>query len=139
MSLIDANALINRIDNRQPMSIEFRKTFNTMRRPLMTTWPAFTEATYLLYGIGGWPMQRKLWDYILRGLVKFHLPDHDEEQRIVDIMERYRDRPADLADASPGTRPKRLDDSQHIDARLGLIHLSVQRQPRLRGFALRQP
>ena len=57
-------------------------------------------------------MQRKLWDYILTGLIKFHLPDHNEEQRIATIMERYRDRPADLADASLIAAAESLDDSR---------------------------
>jgi predicted nucleic acid-binding protein len=100
LSLIDANGLVNLVDSRQPLSTVFRAAFNTLRRPVMTTWPAFTEAAYLLFGIGGWPLQRKLWDYILRGLVRFHLPDQEEEVQIVNIMERYRDRPADLADAT---------------------------------------
>ncbi len=112
MSLIDANALVNLVDREQPMSAEFRRTFNTLRRPLITTWPAFTEATYLLFGIGGWPMQCKLWAYILKGLIKFHLPDHDEEQRIATVMEQYRDRPADLADASLIAAAETLDDAR---------------------------
>lgn len=112
MSLIDANALVNLVDARQPMSVEFRRTFNILRRPLITTWPAFTEATYLLFRIGGWQMQRKLWDFIIKGLIKFHLPDQHEELRIICIMERYRDRPADLADASLVAAAETLGDSQ---------------------------
>jgi predicted nucleic acid-binding protein len=100
VSLIDANGLVNLVDSRQSRSAEFRSFFTTLRKPVATTWPAFMEADYLVFGIGGWPLQRKLWDYILLGLVRFHLPDHQEERRIVEIMERYRDRPIDLADAS---------------------------------------
>jgi len=57
-------------------------------------------------------MQRKLWDYILTGLVKFHLPDNNEEQRIAALMEQYRDRPVDLADASLVAAAETLNDSR---------------------------
>jgi len=100
VSLIDANALINLVDQGQPRSAEFRAAFNTLRRPVVTTWPAFTEAMYLVFGIGGWPLERKLWDFVLLGLVTFHSPDEAEARRMVELMERYRDRPMDLADAS---------------------------------------
>lgn len=110
MSLIDANALVNLVDHAQPKSALFRATFNTLRRPVITTWPAFTEAMYLVFGIGGWPLQRKLWDYILLGLVKFHFPDPMEERRILELMERYRDRPMDLADASLVAAAETLED-----------------------------
>lgn len=110
MTLIDASALVNLVDRYQPLSADFRSHFNTLRRPLHTTWPAFTEADYLLFGIGGWPLQRKLWDYILGGLIQFHVADRDEEQRIVALMERYRDRPAGLADASLIAAAESLDD-----------------------------
>ena len=55
---------------------------------------------YLLAGIGGWPLQSKLWNYIENGFVRFHFPDTTEERRIAELMERYRDRPMDLADAT---------------------------------------
>lgn len=110
MSLIDANALVNLVDKAQPEIALFRSTFNTLRRPVITTWPAFTEAMYLLFGIGGWPLERKLWDYILLNLVRFHFPDAAEERRIVELMERYRDRPMDLADASLVAAAEALED-----------------------------
>ena len=112
MSLIDANAFVNLIDQNQPRSAEFRAVFSAMRPPLTTTWPVFTEAMYLLLGIGGWPLERALWDYVLKGVVRFHFPDGAEIQRIADLMERYRDRPMDLADASLVAAAETLDVSR---------------------------
>jgi uncharacterized protein len=100
LTLIDANALVNLVDRNQPRSSEFRRTFNRMRRPAYTTLPAFTEAMYLLFGIGGWPLERRLWDFVLQDLVRFHLPKDAETRRTAELMERYRDRPMDFADAS---------------------------------------
>ena len=110
MSLIDANALVNLVDQSQPRSAEFRLLFNTLRRPLLTTWPAFTEAMYLVFGIGGWPLVRKLWDYILLDLVRFHFPEEAEIRRMAELMERYWDRPMDLADASLVAAAETLND-----------------------------
>lgn len=110
MSLIDANALVNLVDHAQPRNAEFRTCFNTIRRPLLTTWPVFTEAMYLVFGIGGWPLERKLWDFILLDLVRFHFPDAAETRRMVDLMDRYRDRPMDLADASLVAAAETLND-----------------------------
>jgi predicted nucleic acid-binding protein len=110
LSLIDANALVNLVDQAQPHSEKFRTLFNTLQRPVVTTWPAFTEAMYLVFSIGGWPLERRLWDYILLGLVHFHFPDEAETQRMVELMERYRDRPMDLADASLVAAAETLND-----------------------------
>jgi predicted nucleic acid-binding protein len=110
VSLIDANALVNLVDQGQPRSAEFRTLFNTLRRPVVTTWPAFTEAMYLVFGIGGWPLERRLWDYVLLGLVSFHFPDEAKARRMVELMERYRDRPMDLADASLVAAAETLND-----------------------------
>jgi len=96
------------MDNFEAQS--FVPPFNTLQRPVVTTWPAFTEAMDLTFGIGGWPLERKLWDYVLLGLVHFHFPDEAEMQRMVVLMERYRDRPMDLADASLVTAAETLND-----------------------------
>lgn len=67
---------------------------------MLTTWPAFTEATYLLGAGGGWPAQAQLWRLIQRGTLQ--LADLSEPliERMARLMERYADLPMDLADAS---------------------------------------
>lgn len=110
--LIDANALVNLVDSGQPHSAEFRTLFASVTHPAITTWPAFTEAMYLLAGIGGWPLQRQLWDYIENLFVRFHFPDTTEEKRIAELMERYQDRPMDLADATLVAAAETLNDTR---------------------------
>jgi predicted nucleic acid-binding protein len=65
---------------------------------------------YLVFGIGGWPLERRLWDYIQLGVIRFHFPDEAETHRIMELMERYRDRPMDLADASLVAAAETLND-----------------------------
>ena len=55
---------------------------------------------YLVYQIGGWPLQRNLWEYIEEGVLHLHSPDETEQKRMRQLMEQYQDTPMDLADAS---------------------------------------
>ena len=100
MTLTDTGALVALVDERQPQNARCRTTFKNLILPLITTWPAFAEAIYLLGRIGGWPLQNNLWKYVEDGILVFHIASKDEPSRIRALMEQYRDRPMDLADAS---------------------------------------
>jgi predicted nucleic acid-binding protein len=100
VTLTDASPLVALIDKRQNKNALCRATYETVPLPLLTTWPAFTEAMYLLFGIGGWPLQRQLWEYVVHGVLRFHFPDENEGSRMMELMLKYKDRPMDLADAS---------------------------------------
>jgi uncharacterized protein len=67
---------------------------------LVTTWPCFTEAMYLVGRVGGLPVQDKLWEYVADGLVVLHVPAPGEWERMRTLMQQYGDAPMDLADAS---------------------------------------
>jgi predicted nucleic acid-binding protein len=66
---------------------------------MVTTWPAFTEAMYLL-GRGGWYPQSLLWQLVLGGDVELGTIEAPGLARIHALMQQYRDTPMDLADAS---------------------------------------
>jgi predicted nucleic acid-binding protein len=55
---------------------------------------------YLLGRIGGWPLQRNLWQFVESGTLIFHASSTAEQVRMRALMEQYHDRPMDLADAS---------------------------------------
>jgi len=67
---------------------------------MLTTWPCFTEAMYLLGQTGGWRFQATLWALRANGRLKLHELSSSEADRIAALMEKYRDTPMDLADAS---------------------------------------
>lgn len=100
MTLTDAGALVALVDKNQPQSARCRATFATLSLPLITTWPAFTAAMYLVYRVGGWPLQRNLWEYVEEGVLQLHSSSETEQKRMRQLMERYCDTPMDLADAS---------------------------------------
>ena len=68
--------------------------------PLLTTWPCFTEAMYLLFRAGGYPAQASLWQMRSSNQLGLHDLTVYEVDRMVSLMDKYRDTPMDLADAS---------------------------------------
>lgn len=78
-------------------------------RPLLTTWPCFTEAMYLAYRAGKFPMQERLWRLRLTGRVQIHGSGPEEADRMEELMRQYRDTPMDLADASLVAAAETLD------------------------------
>lgn len=76
--------------------------------PLVTTWPCFTEAMYLVFRVGGYPAQVALWGLHTAGTLMLHAPTGDEVARMVELMGKYRDAPMDLADASVVATAERL-------------------------------
>jgi predicted nucleic acid-binding protein len=68
--------------------------------PLLTTWPCFTEAMYLLGAVGGYQYQAALWNLHAGRRLALHELTAAEADRMAALMERYSDTPMDLADAS---------------------------------------
>ncbi len=68
--------------------------------PLVTTWPCFTEAMYLLGRDGGYPAQELLWQLRASGGLLLHETNGAETDLMRELMTTYRDVPMDIADAS---------------------------------------
>lgn len=100
MTLTDAGPLVALIDADEADHELCRFALAELRLPLLTTWPAFTEAMYLLGQAGGWPGQEALWRLVLRNDLVIAPPSAAANQRAAELMERYADRPMDLADAT---------------------------------------
>jgi uncharacterized protein len=100
VTLTDAGPLIALIDSGEPDHERCRSTLEQLEFPLLTTWPAFTEAIYLLGQAAGWRGQDALWTMVRRGALTFAELDATLPLRCAQLMERYHDHPMDLADAS---------------------------------------
>jgi len=96
--LVDAGPLVALIDRSDSYHQACREALATIRNPLRTVWPAFTEAMYLLRTSA--QAQRALWDMINVGGVRFLEIGHDDCPRMRELMWKYRDLPMDLADAA---------------------------------------
>jgi hypothetical protein len=91
-------ALINRNDPNHVVCIAAARRLPA--GPLITTWPCFTEAMYLLFQAGGYPAQAELWRWRAAGRLGLLDPAESETDRMALLMDKYRDRPMDLGDAS---------------------------------------
>lgn len=69
-----------------------------IRAPLVTVWPAVTEAMYLLSFSP--QAQQALWDRLAADTPRLLTLDRHDVARLKELMWKYRDLPMDLADAA---------------------------------------
>lgn len=100
MILTDAGPLVAIFDRGERWHQACVDCLDELSGPLLTTWPAFTEAMYLLGATGGWAAQAALWSLETEGKVEIAEQDQDDRRRMEALMAKYHDRPMDLADAS---------------------------------------
>jgi predicted nucleic acid-binding protein len=98
--LCDAGALLCLVDRTQPQHNAYRTTIIGLAKPLVTTWSGLTEAMYLALHRGGWAMQKQLGQLLLDKLLVIWEIQENDYARLLELMEKYRDRPMDLADAT---------------------------------------
>ncbi len=109
MTLCDAGPLVALIDRDD--ANHARRVAALQQLPaggLLTTWPAFTEAMYLLGRAGGLQAQDALWGYLADGLLRLLAPEPHGFERMRALMRQYEDTPMDLADASLVVAAERL-------------------------------
>ena len=100
MTLTDACPLIAIIDADEPDHDACLAALDDLALPLVTTWPAFTEAMYLLGQAGGIAGQRALWRLLHTGRLAIAELSTSALDRSAQLMDKYADRPMDLADAT---------------------------------------
>ncbi len=100
MILTDAGPLIALVDKGEPDHDACVACLPNLSGPMVTTWPAFAEAMYLLGEAGGWRAQESLWSMLQEGDLEIAFQSSDDYERMRALMHKYRDQPMDLADAS---------------------------------------
>lgn len=63
---------------------------------------------YLLFRGGGFPAQEELWQWRTAGRLVLHDLTAPEIERVAELMNKYHDRPMDLADATLVAAAERL-------------------------------
>ena len=96
--LVDAGPLVALIDRGDDHHQRCVDALRGIRDPLMTVWPAVTEAMYLLGP--SWPAQAALWEMVESEAVALLPLDGDDVPRMAELMRKYKDLPMDLADAA---------------------------------------
>ena len=100
MTLTDAGPLIALIDADEADHQLCVDTLRQLTGPLVTTWPAFTEAMYLLSRAGGAAGRRALWTLVFSDRLQISELSRTALERSAALMDKYADRPMDLADAT---------------------------------------
>lgn len=98
MILTDAGPLVALVDRGEPDHAKCVDTLAKLPGTMLTTWPAFTEAMYLLGDAAGWEAQEVLWRIQRRGDLVVEMPARLD--RAEELMRRYRNLPMDLADST---------------------------------------
>jgi predicted nucleic acid-binding protein len=100
VTLTDAGPLIAIIDADEPDHVACMEALDQIVIPLVTTWPAFTEAMYLLAGAGGIRAQRAFWRLVRTDRLAIADLSPSAVDRSARLIDQYADRPMDLADAT---------------------------------------
>lgn len=100
MILCDAGVLLCLVDRTQPQHKAYQRAVIQLDPPLLTTWSCLTEAMYLALHRGGWTMQKQLGQLLLSKLLMVYEVQESDYSGLLELMEQYRDRPMDLADAT---------------------------------------
>jgi predicted nucleic acid-binding protein len=130
--LVDAGPLIALIEPTDRHHHRCVAALKTLTDPLITVWPAFTEAMYLLGESER--SQDALWGMVESGGLDFAELTADDASRMRELMHTYRDQPMDLADAALVAVAERegLRRVFTLDRR----HFEVYRLKRRRRFAI---
>lgn len=98
MILVDAGPLIALIHIDDEHHLRCRDVLASLREPMLTVWPAFTEAMHLLgFSHSG---QDALWAFLESDALRMADLTVDDCRRMRELMKKYRDLPMDLADAA---------------------------------------
>jgi len=101
MILTDAGPIVALLDADDPHHAACLTAAQSLpAQPMLTTWPCFAEAMYLLGAACGYRYQNELWHLWQTQRLLLHELLFAEVQRMPALMEKYRDTPMDLADAS---------------------------------------
>jgi len=99
--LTDTGPLVAILDRRDPQHEASLAVLGGLPRgPLLTSWPCFTEAMYLLGAVGGQRYQGSLWRLRRDGRLTLLDLTPTEVDRMDALMAQYANVPMDLADAS---------------------------------------
>lgn len=130
--LVDAGPLVALLDRADAAHESCVAELKTIAGPLVTVWPALTEAMYLLGS--SWLAQKALWSRIETGALELAALDDSDAPRMRELMEKYRDLPMDMADAALVRVAERESITRVFT--LDRRHFSVYRPGRRKRFSI---
>jgi len=130
--LVDAGPLVALLDGADAHHAACVDALQAIRDPLVTVWPALTEAMYLL-GFSS-RAQDALWEMVEGEALALAALDRHDASRMQALMRKYRDLPMDLADAAL-VRIAEREKLQHIFT-LDRKHFRVYRPAGVGRFSI---
>lgn len=129
--LVDASALVALLDRDDAQHRRAVNVLKGLRDPLVTVWPALTEAMHLIADTPQGP--DTLCDMVIDGALTVLPIEPADLARIKELMRKYRDLPMDSADAALvcAAERSRLTRIFTFDS-----HFSVYRLPRRTRFTV---
>ena len=112
MILCDTGVLFCLVDQSQPQHQAYIHLVGQLEKPLITTWICIAEAMYLAQNRGGWPMQKQLAKFLLTNLLVIYEIQSEDYSRLFQLMEKYQDRPMDLADATLVVTAEKIEENR---------------------------
>ena len=97
-ALVDPGPLVALLDAGDEHHEACVAAFRELTVPPVTTWPVLTEASCLLGPVAGG--QAALLELVRRGAVRVSTLDATDAPRMIQLLAKYADLPADLADCS---------------------------------------
>jgi len=96
--LVDTGPLVALLSRDDARFRRCRAVFRSLREPPLTVWPVLTEAMHLLRD--SWGGQDRLFGLLEVGSVEIAPLGPGDVSRMRQLMQKYRDLPMDLADAT---------------------------------------
>lgn len=101
MTLCDSSFLVALLGEGAVNTQHYRSVLGRIEAPLTLTWPCMTESMHLIHKRGGgWPRQKILLRLFASSFFDMFEIKRSDYERLSDLMEQYKDRPMDFADAS---------------------------------------
>ena len=129
--LVDAGPIIAILDRDDRHHVACVAALKAIREPLVTVWPAVTEAMYLL--AFSRERQSALWEMLETDVLRLLPLDRSDTPRMRALMQKYQDLPMDMADASLVRVAER--DSIHRVFTLDRRHFAVYRPLGIKRFS----
>ena len=140
MILLDTAPIIALIDTADKENHQKCSTiFQSLTVIPVTTWACLTEALYFLFQYRGWNGQKVLLSILKRGGIQVYSPNNNDLIRIAELMEQYKDRPMDFADASLVTLAEQVNTNQIITLDDDFFFYRINGKDSFEVFPKREP
>ncbi len=100
MVIVDTGFWLALLSQKDTYHNQARQALESVKEPLITTWPVMTETCYFLAIREGNRAQTQFIDRLIAGDFQIHQTKLSQAPRISQLMKQYADLPMDLADAS---------------------------------------